>query len=407
MDAEKVSRPRRVNLAQYYANDDAPSSSKSASQSPEPPKNDLESTAETRNPNHIFNINGPNFDADQYTQKLIKEATLGQLTHQSNEINRQIGSLDSEMQTLVYENYNKFISATDTIKKMRVDFRAMEDEMDQLASKMQNITVFSNQITETLRDRRVRIGQLSGTHALLKKLQFLFELPAKLNECIQEDNLSQGVKYYLRAQKVLDQYEHMNSFKGIKSDCDQIMETLRNRLLQRLQEPETKPEELAICVNLALQLNEPAEKLCDMYLETARLNLAEPFDVMQKQLAILSGEEFSTDRPSDAYQAPMDILEFVDHGCNTYVSDVCLVIAAYKDTFGFECETEARDQSVDQTMAKKQISRICQCPEQKVFQLIKIKIKIGKGRRRYRHASAGLGQISSANPSHDPSLASH
>ena len=52
---------------------------------------------------------------------------------------------------MVYENYNKFIAATDTIKKMRVDFRAMEDEMDQLADKMQNITVFSGQITDTLR----------------------------------------------------------------------------------------------------------------------------------------------------------------------------------------------------------------------------------------------------------------
>ena len=31
----------------------------------------------------------------------------------------EIKSLDSDMQTLVYENYNKFISATDTIKKVR------------------------------------------------------------------------------------------------------------------------------------------------------------------------------------------------------------------------------------------------------------------------------------------------
>ena len=30
----------------------------------------------------------------------------------------EIKSLDSDMQTLVYENYNKFISATDTIRKV-------------------------------------------------------------------------------------------------------------------------------------------------------------------------------------------------------------------------------------------------------------------------------------------------
>jgi hypothetical protein len=35
-----------------------------------------------------------------------------------NDIVKQIRSLDGEMQTLVYENYNKFINATDTIRKV-------------------------------------------------------------------------------------------------------------------------------------------------------------------------------------------------------------------------------------------------------------------------------------------------
>lgn len=33
---------------------------------------------------------------------------------------REIKELDTSMQMLVYENYNKFISATDTIRKMKV-----------------------------------------------------------------------------------------------------------------------------------------------------------------------------------------------------------------------------------------------------------------------------------------------
>ena len=34
------------------------------------------------------------------------------------EITRDVQTLHSDMQTLVYENYNKFISATDTVKKV-------------------------------------------------------------------------------------------------------------------------------------------------------------------------------------------------------------------------------------------------------------------------------------------------
>ena len=65
-------------------------------------------------------------------------------------IYKQIQSLDSEMQTLVYENYNKFISATDTIRKMKVDFKKMEDEMERLADNMTHITAFSATVSDTL-----------------------------------------------------------------------------------------------------------------------------------------------------------------------------------------------------------------------------------------------------------------
>ena len=65
-------------------------------------------------------------------------------------IYKQIQSLDSEMQTLVYENYNKFISATDTIRKMKVDFKKMEDEMELLAENMTHITAFSATVSDTL-----------------------------------------------------------------------------------------------------------------------------------------------------------------------------------------------------------------------------------------------------------------
>lgn len=59
-------------------------------------------------------------------------------------------TLHSDMQTLVYENYNKFITATDTIRKMKTDFKKMETEMDLLGSKMKQITQFSDKITGTL-----------------------------------------------------------------------------------------------------------------------------------------------------------------------------------------------------------------------------------------------------------------
>ena len=109
-----------------------------------------------------LDINSPAFDPEVFVSRLVTEASLGQLMAQEGEIVRQIQGLDSDMQTLVYENYNKFIAATETIRKMRVDFRSMEEEMDQLAGSMTSITTFSAQISDKLRTRRQEVRQGKG-----------------------------------------------------------------------------------------------------------------------------------------------------------------------------------------------------------------------------------------------------
>ena len=79
-----------------------------------------------------------------------KETSLKQLIDKEQELVREIQSLDSEMQTLVYENYNKFILATDTIRQMKSDFKTMEDEMEKLVQDMSHIATFANNISSNL-----------------------------------------------------------------------------------------------------------------------------------------------------------------------------------------------------------------------------------------------------------------
>lgn len=60
------------------------------------------------------------FQPDVYLSKLLKERSLTELMDKEREMTKDIRALDSDMQTLVYENYNKFISATDTIRKVKL-----------------------------------------------------------------------------------------------------------------------------------------------------------------------------------------------------------------------------------------------------------------------------------------------
>lgn len=74
---------------------------------------------------------------------------------------------------------------------------------------------------------------ISGVHTLLRKLQFLFELPARLNKCLELQAYAQAVRSHRRARCVLQQYSHLPSFKGIQDDCHAIMDKLAQELRQK------------------------------------------------------------------------------------------------------------------------------------------------------------------------------
>ncbi|XP_077447933.1 vacuolar protein sorting-associated protein 51 homolog [Stigmatopora argus] len=291
-------------------------------------------------------INGSDFDPEHYLNKLRKECSLAELMNHETTMVKQIRSLDSDMQTLVYENYNKFISATDTIRKMKNDFKKMEDEMDCLSANMATITDFSAHISGTLEDMHAQITKLSGVHTLLRKLQFLFELPARLNKCLELQAYAQAVNFHQRARCVLQQYSHLPSFKGIQDDCHAIMEKLALELRQKFRDGGSSAKDLSECVELLLQLDEPAEELCEKFLSHAGSRLQQDLQGLEAEIRSspsASGAKDASSRsvPDGTVKTSLllptssntDILEFIDRGCNEFVSSLCLVITSYQELF--------------------------------------------------------------------------
>ncbi len=118
---------------------------------------------------------------------------------------------------------------------MKDDFQHLEDDMTHLSSRVEEIIGSSNSINSALSDRKKQITKLCGVHHLLKKvrfqlmmsllllfdfviliflflffiflfwpgmrlvllflqLQFLFELPTRLNKCITMGFYAQAVR---------------------------------------------------------------------------------------------------------------------------------------------------------------------------------------------------------------------
>ena len=110
---------------------------------------------------------------------------MSSLLKKDNELVHAVRAISSERKMLVHENYNKFISATDTIRQMKQKVENMEEKIKELIEDMDEICESSEVITDTLAPRRSEIEKLVGVRGLLKKLEFLFELPIRLNRCIE------------------------------------------------------------------------------------------------------------------------------------------------------------------------------------------------------------------------------
>ena len=118
----------------------------------------------------------------------------------------------------------------------------------------------------------------------------------------------------------------MPSFRGIKNDCDAIMEQLKIKMKLQLKDSKnSSPQIMADSVHLLMQLKEPIDELCDSYLSTSKIKLQESLDNLNSQVEV-------------AVTSEMDILEFVDQACNGCLSDLCLIIGHFNETFNVEEE---------------------------------------------------------------------
>lgn len=207
-----------------------------------------------------FRMDAVEFDSSEYVRHLLRTCETADLLQRNDEMVHEIKALDSDMQMLVYENYNKFISATDTIRSMKENVESMEEEMDTLVASMDEIADKSERINSSLASKRSQIDKLVRVRRLLKRLEFFFELPQRLQQCIDEGLFAQAVKYFKIARETLREYSHVASFSNIQAESEQLMDALRTRLKTQIQDTD-QPSQMNDLVRLLLDLDVPAEDL--------------------------------------------------------------------------------------------------------------------------------------------------
>ncbi|XP_022757894.1 vacuolar protein sorting-associated protein 51 homolog isoform X2 [Durio zibethinus] len=189
-------------------------------------------------------INTSSFDPDQYMNLLVQKSNLEALLQRHVEMAAEIKNLDTDLQMLVYENYNKFISATDAIKRMKSNIIGMEGNMQQLLDKIMSVQSRSDGVNTSLFEKREHIEKLHRTRNLLRKVQFIYDLPARLGRCIKSEAYADAVKFYTGAMPIFKVYGD-SSFQDCKRASEEAVaiivknlqvDSLQAKLLEKLEQ---------------------------------------------------------------------------------------------------------------------------------------------------------------------------
>ncbi|KAF6146854.1 hypothetical protein GIB67_018507 [Kingdonia uniflora] len=165
---------------------------------------------------------------------LVQKSNLGGLLQKHVEMAAEIKNLDTDLQMLVYENYNKFICATDTIKRMNNNIVGMEANMEQLLEKIMSIQSKSDVVNTSLFEKREQIEKLHRARNLLRKVQFIYDLPSRLAKCIKSEAYGDAVRFFTGAMpifkvKIREFAETVRAYQEIFHDSEKrLIEIVRN-----------------------------------------------------------------------------------------------------------------------------------------------------------------------------------
>uniref|UniRef100_A0A0N5AFM2 Vacuolar protein sorting-associated protein 51 homolog n=1 Tax=Syphacia muris TaxID=451379 RepID=A0A0N5AFM2_9BILA len=268
-----------------------------------------------------FDIKSAEFDCETYLNSLLKKKSLDELVQVEEDMVQNVRRLDSEMQQLVYENYNKFITATGTVKKMQNDFSEMGREMESVLKRMEQISELSKNLCSNFETRRTKISDLSETNRTLKTLRFMLRLPAKLQSLSEKRDHARAVACFAKAKPLLLRFLHISSVLNIYDVSTRIMTQIEQQLTEVAQHQKSCTEELADSLELLLRLGVPPSNVHSQFMEICMRNLNEQIDNLDnKNNSEKEGDE-------------KDVLEFVDDSCSAFLADLSLVAALNKRMF--------------------------------------------------------------------------
>ncbi|PHJ22424.1 vps51 vps67 protein [Cystoisospora suis] len=183
-------------------------------------------------------LNSKDFDVHAYFASAVHSSSLRELLQRSGQLEEEVRRLEGELQTLVYENYGKFLEAAETVRRVKEDMQTLQGDMSLLDSRVDSIEDSSRELDELVRDRAASIEELVSFRQLLDKLQILFTFPEVLRRHLAKGDAEGAIAIYLKIHPFLAaQYgalPRLQRLQLLDSEATAIFQSAKRLLRSRL-----------------------------------------------------------------------------------------------------------------------------------------------------------------------------
>ncbi|KAJ2790750.1 hypothetical protein H4R21_006448, partial [Coemansia helicoidea] len=199
-------------------------------------------------------LDGSGFEAKAYVKSVLEREGVAGLLRADNQLVSEVRQIDRDMKTMVYENYSKFISATETIRRIQHDADVMDAEMGRLSERVRAISTKTAAVDAQFAARRAQIHRLGRERQQLAGLQFLFGLPDQLSRLIGRGQFVEAARAWARTQPLLEHYRQLGVFAAVEKDGKELMASVEAAIWARWRHPDSGIAPGAECVSLLVLL---------------------------------------------------------------------------------------------------------------------------------------------------------
>lgn len=217
-----VRRQHRAALRDYYNLQTASRADATANSHPPPSEPDAPSSE----------LDASDFDADAYVQSVLAGHGLEGLLRVEAGLVNEIRGLDGERKALVYDNYSKLITATDTIRRMR-------GNMDPLTPTTSTLSPAVAHIAETARglvagagngdagkevdDRKEREEVVRRKRREKDTVRWVLGTPRRLEDLLEAGKVEDAKRDWEEIQRILMKWKDVAGVEELRNQCENTM----------------------------------------------------------------------------------------------------------------------------------------------------------------------------------------